>query len=112
MANFRLKVNIFSLIFCFSGFFYHSFDLYSGYMSGKTVVNIKVETILNQTLPAITTCIIPKYNLAGIDINGTLTKELKKHFNQLKRDKHGGYTVIPNVLNYLTENMSMVDYIE
>ena len=114
MANSILKVNWLIVVYvsCIFGFLYQSYDLYSAYMSGKTVVNIKVETILNQTLPGITVCSIPKYIPAGIDINGTLTEELKKHFNQSKRGKHGGYYDIPRVLNYLTSNMNMVDFIE
>ena len=114
MVNYHLKkVSQYLLsLLCFCGFVYHSHDLYVNYMSGKTVANIKVDSILNQMLPAITVCIIPKYKLGGIEENNALTDELKKHFNQIKRGKNGGYIKIPDVLNYLTANMSMVDFIE
>ena len=66
--------------FCLMGFFHQSYDLYSGYMSGKTVVNIKVETILNQTLPAITVCFSSHYILDKIDENDPIIIELKQRY--------------------------------
>ena len=76
MANFKLKTQIISSVFCVVGFIYHAIDLYSGYMSGKTVVNIKVETIVNQTLPAITICYPSYYSMKTLNRSDPIIQKL------------------------------------
>ena len=44
------------LIFCISGFIYHFFFLFQEYLSGKTVVNLKIGNDYEEELPAITVC--------------------------------------------------------
>ena len=46
----------FSLTFCISGFIYHLFFLFQEYLSGKTVVNLKIGNDYEEELPAITVC--------------------------------------------------------
>ena len=70
---------------CFCGFLYQSYDLHYDYMSGKTVANIKVETILNQTLPAITICYPSYYSTEKIDDrNDPTLMELKQNYLDLE----------------------------
>src|SRR5689334_15136798 len=52
----RKYLKLIFVLFCISGLVYHTFGLYFEYMSGKTIVNIKVDQILNETIPAITFC--------------------------------------------------------
>ena len=127
MANFNLRVNfpfIFSII-CFCGFLYQFFDLYFEYMSGKTVVNIKVETILNQTLPAITICLPSFYIPDNINVNESINKELQNNFMNLTKAHHmlyfgkeldgdinDVYRKINDKLNVLLSNISMLDFFE
>ena len=51
----NIPKNIFAFV-CLCGLVYQTVILYSEYMSGNTVVNIKVDRILNETIPAITVC--------------------------------------------------------
>ena len=49
-------------------------------MSGKTVVDIKVEIILNQTLPGITLC-YPHFHIPEtLGVNETILQELKQKY--------------------------------
>ena len=56
----QLKYNsvlkIVSSIFCFIGLTYHSSQLFTNYLQGKTIVKIDVNIASNQTLPGLTIC--------------------------------------------------------
>ena len=68
-------------LLCFFGFVYQSYHLYSGYMNGKTVVNIKVEKIVNQTLPGFTICYPSYYSAEKIDDrNDSILRQLKQNY--------------------------------
>ena len=86
MPNFKLSFLLY--LICFCGFIYHSHDLYSGYMSGKTVVNIKIETILNQTLPVITVCYNQSINRNIFDLNDPVLKEINNYYLEKDDIKH------------------------
>ena len=82
MAVLNLRTNWLLILYvsCICGFLNQCYNLYSDYMSGKTVVNIKVETILNQTLPGITIC-YPYFHLPEtLGENKTILRELKQNY--------------------------------
>ena len=81
MANIKLNIKSVLYVLCFSGFLYQCYDFYSEYMSGKTVVNIKVETILNQTLPAITVCFSSYYSIDSMDKNDSIVQDFHEYEN-------------------------------
>ena len=130
MANFNFKINycLFSYLICFCGFLYQFVDLYSGYMSGKTVVNIKVETIINQTLPGITVCYPSYFILETLKVNDNIAQQFKKNYQdanvkiELFGNQSRNYSKLKALTNELSkikhnikvlfENLSMVDFFE
>ena len=75
-------------------------------MSGKTVVNIKVETILNQTLPGITVCFASYYSPHQIDDrnNPTIAK-IKKNYHNLENV----YRDLDKLFNNQTQERNNLD---
>ena len=53
---FRIFSKILFGIICLSAMIYQSSNLISVYMNGKTIVNLEIGFIFNDTLPAITIC--------------------------------------------------------
>ena len=87
MTNLLLKINWLIVLYvsCIFGFLYQCYDLYTDYMSGKTVVNIKVETILNQTSPGITLCYSYFHPPETLGVNETILIELKQNYEDYFR---------------------------
>ena len=52
----EISINLIASLVCTSGLIYQSMDLLFQYLTGKTVVNMEVGQIFNDTLPAITIC--------------------------------------------------------
>src|ERR1700761_6473156 len=75
--NFKKFFEWFLNIFCAIGFLCHTSILFREYMSGKTVVNVSVGRIQNQTLPAITIC-LPYY--LSMSRASKYSSEFKKKF--------------------------------
>ena len=129
MPRLNLKINWLIVLYvsCICGFLYQCYDLYTDYMSGKTVVNIKVETILNQMLPAITIC-YPYFHIPEtLGVKETLLQELKQNYEEyfnyeklldnstLKENQKKKLLVKHESLNHinsLLEQVSMADFIE
>ena len=54
--SFYLSSKCIIIFVCFCGFLYQTFELFSDYMSGKTVVSLEVGRKSTEALPAITLC--------------------------------------------------------
>ena len=125
MANLKFTFNFILYLLCFSGFLFQCYDLYFEYMSGKTVVNIRVETILNQTLPAITVCYSTYYTPDTLKLNDSIAHEFKKIYEEenemirLSQNKtvnsrivQLGSMKVQLKRERLLRNMKMVDFFE
>ena len=48
---------IFRIFLCLFGFSYHGSQLFSDYMSGKTIVSLSVGRLQNESIPSLTLCL-------------------------------------------------------
>ena len=56
VKGFRILCKIIFGMICLTGMIYQTSNLVSVYMKGKTIVNLEIGFIFNDTLPAITLC--------------------------------------------------------
>ena len=86
---------------CFSCLFVQTIRLFNEYMSGKTVTNISVGLISNDTLPAITFC--------PVELDFAKMSKIDQSVNELY-DKYLGYigrdgTIIPKYIEYEMQDL-------
>ena len=91
----RYVLRFFSTILCTTGLLYQSYQLLSEYMSGKSVVNIKLMREIYSNLPAITLC-YPKL----------ISMEMAANYSDIYRDYYYKYK---NIIELIGENSTMYD---
>src|ERR1700744_6493654 len=94
MSKLNYKFNLNSImkitftLICLGGLIYQTFQLFSEYMSGKTVVRIEVGRVFNDTLPAITICypfFLSFKKLSKMDLE--YNKEYENYLDVLKTNR-------------------------
>ena len=115
-----ISKNIFAFV-CLCGLVYQTVILYSEYMSGNTVVNIQVDRILNETIPAITVCFDAFASMERVSqLSPHLTNLSQHYINERYRFLNNQSIVWAKALHYrkllevelskLYDNMTVLEF--
>ena len=118
-----ILVNFILICICITGFIYQVYSIFDQYMLGKTVVNIEVKRLKDQTLPAITVCIAYRdYILLSLSKLRKLTmfnQEYYQDYMNLYKESYANKTFIKEVKNrlnkiyrHIMENFHSIIWIE
>ena len=91
-------LNGLSIVLCNAGLFYQLYILGKDYFEGRTVVNIKIGRIYNETLPAITVCYPELLSFKNV---ASLNEEWKNDFD--------AYVKIVNEINNGEINLTKIE---